>query len=62
MPEGTPTINLADAPMKPGGNGGKFVHNSCRLGPKIVLLTSLSTRTPTKSRLSRAHFQRPYGM
>lgn len=39
MSEGKPTINLADAPMKLGGNGGKFVHNSCRLGPKIGLKT-----------------------
>jgi len=39
MSEGTPTINLADAPMKRGGNGGKFVHDSCRLGPKLGLKT-----------------------
>ena len=39
MSEGTPNINLADVPMKLGGNGGKFVHNSCRLGPKLGLKT-----------------------
>ena len=39
MCEDKPTINLADAPMKLGGNGGRFVHNGCRLGPKIGLKT-----------------------
>jgi uncharacterized cupin superfamily protein len=39
MSEGTPILNLADAPMKTGGNGGKFVHSSCRIGPKIGLKT-----------------------
>ena len=39
MSDGNPNINLADAPMKLGGNGGKFVHNSCRLGPKLGLKT-----------------------
>lgn len=39
MSEGTPILNLADAAMKIGGNGSKFVHSSCRLGPKIGLKT-----------------------
>ena len=39
MSEAAPTINLADAPMKPGGNGGKFVHRGCRLGPRLGLQT-----------------------
>jgi uncharacterized cupin superfamily protein len=39
MSESKPMINLAEAPMKTGGNGGKFVHNSYRLGPKLGLKT-----------------------
>lgn len=37
MSEATPIMSLANAAMKPGGNGAKFVYESARLGPQIGL-------------------------
>jgi uncharacterized cupin superfamily protein len=35
MSETGPIMNLGEAPMKSGGNGGKFDFKHCRIGPAI---------------------------
>lgn len=37
MTDPKPIVNLDDVSLKPGGNGGKFVHQSSRLGPQVGL-------------------------
>jgi uncharacterized cupin superfamily protein len=45
MTEHNPIINIADAELKGGGNGAKFVHRSARLAPAIGLETLGCTLT-----------------
>ena len=39
MNEQFPIVNVADAELKPGGNGAKFVNQGARLAPNIGLKT-----------------------